>query len=714
MKPDIQFIKKKIRFDPRLLLKYVKNVNFRSIRFKLIASFLVMIIPICLLGFISYFNTANSLEKNAIQSSVQTMGLSAKNIDSILTSIREKALQFSSNQNLYEFLDIAQEDTATIDFLQNQRNIQNLLLNTVFNSIYYADLLVLAGENDTIVSSNYSSRSNEITLDVVKDAEWYKNMQKDKIQEVWLDFHPELDKFRYQSSSPYPFSYVRYITDNYNIGKMRALLVADMKLEPFVDFLKSIKIGDGSFVHLIIGNSEVSPSGKLDPEKNPNDMILKQAFFNNAVKNGSVNSGYEIVDFKGIKYLMVFAKSEVANLYLVGMTPYSVVLSSARSILTLTLLLVLLGIIAAIFMGVYMAMSMGRTIRRVIKVAECAAQGDLTQSLVSRKRDELGILTKSIATMISNMRHLVEQVSSTFKRVDDGAVIVASTTEQVSSVSREISGAIQEISQGAATQAGDAEQSLNKMEHLALRINKVSDSSKEIEKISFETMNLTKQGLSSIDYLSKKAYETTEITKSIVNDIQSLEAHSKSIGKIVKVISGIADQTNLLSLNAAIEAARAGEAGRGFAVVADEVRKLAEQSMNATHEIADIIKETQLKTAQAVERAISAEEIILSQNQAVSTTTAIFNNISNSMAKLVDKVSQISEYINAVEENKSQVVLSMQNISAVSQQTAASVEEVTASAQEQLSSIEELSRFATELKVIVEDLSKAIGAFKIK
>jgi len=226
-------------------------------------------------------------------------------------------------------------------------------------------------------------------------------------------------------------------------------------------------------------------------------------------------------------------------------------------------------------------------------------------------------------------------------------------------------------------------------------------------------MDYTQKGISSIDELSKKANETTNITSKIVNDIRSLEEHSKSIGKIIGVIGGISDQTNLLALNATIEAARAGEMGRGFAVVADEVRKLAEQSMNSTQEIREIIEETQLKTTEVVEIAKKSEEIVSTQNQAVTNTIAVFQNISSSMERLTAKVTEITSGIADMIKNKDEALLAIQNISAVSQQTAASTEEVTASTQEQLSSIEELSSYAEELSETSKKLSESISKFKI-
>ena len=196
-------------------------------------------------------------------------------------------------------------------------------------------------------------------------------------------------------------------------------------------------------------------------------------------------------------------------------------------------------------------------------------------------------------------------------------------------------------------------------------------------------------------------------------DIQELNIHSKSIGKIVKVISSIADQTNLLALNAAIEAARAGEMGKGFAVVADEVRKLAEQSMNATREIAVIIKNTQDQTASAVEKAAMTESILKSQNDAVLSTIDIFKSIMGSLETLSVQVDQIMSRISEMEDNKEQAINSIQNISAVSEETAASSVGVTASTQEQLASIEELSRNAEELENSAKELQHSIARFKL-
>jgi len=315
--------------------------------------------------------------------------------------------------------------------------------------------------------------------------------------------------------------------------------------------------------------------------------------------------------------------------------------------------------------------------------------------------------------MIANMRKLIENVSLMASSVTKSAQTVSVTSKDVVMTSQEVAKTVEEISEGAMAQAVEAEQSSTKMNDLARKINIVSESTKTIEEYSGETINLTNSGLSSIVDLENKAKETTEIIHTIISDIQTLDNHSQSIGQIVKAISNITDQTNLLALNASIEAARAGEAGRGFAVVADEIRKLAEQSVSASKEISAIICETQTQTAFLAERAISSENILKSQNIAVENSLDTFKKISKAMELLGQKVTEIMGGVSDINSYTNETVMSIQNISSVSQEIAASTEEVTASTEEQLSSMEELLSYALQMDDTAISLEKSISQFKI-
>ncbi|MGI6778637.1 MAG: methyl-accepting chemotaxis protein [Acetivibrionales bacterium] len=691
----------------------LKRLSFSSIRVKLISAFLVIIIPIVALGLISYDRAKKAINELAIKSTIQTMDKSNKYLSLILENVEAVSMQILSNNNLTSYLSSSVEEINSYDVLQIRRNVEQLLNSYTLNNNYISAITLIAATNKSISTDVYSVY--DLNLDSLKDTQLFKIAQEAEGKAVWMGNHPELDQNSNNKSQHYSLSLVRVLRRMSSNMDTYGLLIIDVKLNTIEDILKEINMGNGSEVHLISPDGRdiynaVDESGK---STNISHYINDLPFYQ-SIENSDGTDGSDIINIDGKEYLMVFSKVGRTGYVLVGLIKSSELLQSAKAILSATIILVCIACLMAIGIGMYLAMGMGRTINRIINVAGRASSGDLTVNPVSRRKDELGILTKSIAAMISGMKSIIEQASEIAHKVADSAEIVSSTSEQVSMSSQEISRAIQEISHGASDQASDAEKSSEKMDILAENINLVSDNTKLIESVSTDTMTLARQGLASIENLDKKAQDTTSKTQEIVVVIDSLDAHSKSIGKIVNVITGIADQTNLLALNAAIEAARAGDMGKGFAVVADEVRKLAEQSVNATREIAEIIKQTQLQTAQAVLKASEAEEILKSQNQAVVETINVFNKITSSTEQLVQIVSKITDGIQQMLQSKEDTMLSIQNISAVSEQTAASAEEVTASIEEQSSSIEELTAYAHELSDAANQLSEAISKFKTR
>jgi methyl-accepting chemotaxis protein len=202
-----------------------------------------------------------------------------------------------------------------------------------------------------------------------------------------------------------------------------------------------------------------------------------------------------------------------------------------------------------------------------------------------------------------------------------------------------------------------------------------------------------------------------------VNDlakvIKGLGDRSQEIGQIVEVITGIAQQTNLLALNAAIEAARAGEHGRGFAVVADEVRKLAEQSAESAQQITNLIGTIQADTSTAVNVMDSTIQEVSSGIGVVNTAGEAFNrieNLINTVAKQIQEVSAASQQMSV---GAMQVVKAIDEISDVSEKTAAGTQNVSAAAQEQLASMEEISASSSSLSKMATELQTLVSRFKV-
>lgn len=680
--------------------------NTKSIRTKLILAFSVPILLIIIQGVISYSNTSSTATKLAIQASITSMENSGKYLDVVLRTIDNLGGQIFTDTDVQNYLSGSYDQEDIFAEAEIIRKVESRLMNISTFSSDISNIMIIASKENT--ASLSSSNTTSVKLDRLKDSINLKQLEETKTGSGWFGVHEDLDKLTDSTTGKYSLSSMRLIR---SISTMETigLLVIDIKPEVVTSLIKSINLARNQQIHLVSPDGRVITNG-LDSGKN--SSLTKQKFYTDLVA-GKNTKGSGRIMYEGTKYLMTYYKITSTGYVLLGFIPDSELNIAARQVVITTVIMIVLAGLIAFGTGIFMANSMSRTINGIITASGKAASGDLSATFDSKRQDELGTLTKSINSMIGSMRCLIEQTLGVSEKVSKSALTVSSTSQHVSSVSQDISRAIQEISQGASAQAADAEHGVEKISFLAERINKVTENAKSIDNLTRDTMKMTQNGLASVEDLDVKANRTTAISKEIMVDIQGLDVHSKSIGKIVKVIRSIADQTNLLALNATIEAARAGEMGKGFAVVADEVRKLAEQSMNATREIASIIKSTQDQTAKAVEKAATTESILKSQNDAVLSTIGIFKSIMNSMETLSVQVEQIMSRISEMEDNKEQAINSIQNISAVSEETAASSEEVTASTQEQLASIEELARYADELEISAKDLQQSISRFKL-
>jgi methyl-accepting chemotaxis protein len=311
------------------------------------------------------------------------------------------------------------------------------------------------------------------------------------------------------------------------------------------------------------------------------------------------------------------------------------------------------------------------------------------------------------------MRGLIEEVQGVGGKVDNSAEILSETTEQLLTATKDITSTIENIEQGIVQQASDTEQCLILMTTFSEEINKVNGSAYEIEQIANNTKPITNEGLIIMDELSGKAKETSDITQIVIEKVEEFKTLSTDISVIVETMSMIADQTNLLSLNAAIEAARSGEAGRGFTVVAQEIRKLADKSLQSVAQVQSIVEDIQVKANETVITARRAEDVVDSQMKSLDKSVQMFGNINQHVGDLVGNLNDILAGIKHIETAKEDVLTAIESISAVSEETAASAEEMSITATNQIGSVEGLKQAANALAEDAGKLNLSLKRFKI-
>lgn len=338
---------------------------------------------------------------------------------------------------------------------------------------------------------------------------------------------------------------------------------------------------------------------------------------------------------------------------------------------TTVILLGIIAVVAGIALAVVISENLRKGVQSVLNVAAKAADGDLREVAVVRSKDEIGELTVAFNAMMNNLRNLIGQTLGSAQNVAASAQEISATTE--------------EIAKGSTEQAAAAQTITELVNEMTRAVSAVAGNAESVATMSERTRRGAEEGGTAVQ-ASIKGMER------LSQQMHLLEQDSEKIGQIIEVIDEIAEQTNLLALNAAIEAARAGEQGRGFAVVADEVRKLAERSGEATKQIASIIKGMQNNTDHSVKAVEEAS--------ALSEQTGItFNNIVRMVGETATQVSEIAAASEEQAAQAEEVLRAIETIAAASEQSAAAAEETASSSQ--------------ALASLSDDLNQNVSIFKV-
>jgi methyl-accepting chemotaxis protein len=350
---------------------------------------------------------------------------------------------------------------------------------------------------------------------------------------------------------------------------------------------------------------------------------------------------------------------------------------------------VIVMIVSALAMAVAVAWLLTRSItiplRQAVSVAEKVAAGDLRSKIDVQRNDETGALLEAISTMQDNLKELIGNVQR-----DVGAV--SSSASQLAHSADDLSGSVSAQNEAVSSTAASVEE-------LTVSISQMSDSAQLAQDVVEATVKVSDSGLAMGNKVSREIGEIDRSVSDFAQQMQALQGQAGEIGTVVKLIKEIADQTNLLALNAAIEAARAGEQGRGFAVVADEVRKLAERTSGATNEIQ--------KTIEAIQSNMGSAGTLLDNVKArvdtgVATIADLIEPLKTLQSQAERAASGLRELTNATREQQQ-----------ASEQIARNTEKIASSAEQNHASVSQSRDTSRELSGLADRLMGSMTRFQV-
>lgn len=486
------------------------------------------------------------------------------------------------------------------------------------------------------------------------------------------------------------------------------------------EIMDSIKAETGIVTTLFFGNTRYSTSVVQDDGKR---ALLTTA--GDAVVTKVINNKQEYfaenVNVVGKPYFAYYIPLLDDNGNAVGMVfagkPQATVNATVRSLITGIIFVAVLVVVGCFIVAWFVSEAISKRFIYSVNTLASVASGDLTNEIPEKllsNKDESGDICRSINDLQDKLQEIVENIKSKSGDVDSFASTLGGTCEKCSTSLDQIEHSVQEIAEGATSQATDTTDATEKVIQMGELVERTNESIEKLNEVAdgMETNGkAASETLTKLEGVNAKAKDAIEI---IYEQTNTTNESAKNIGEAVSLITSIAEETNLLSLNASIEAARAGEQGKGFAVVASQISKLAEQSSESAKKIEEIITSLVEDSEKAVNTMNEVNVIMNNQSEMVAETATAFKEIIEGVKQSRDNASEISENMRQLNKSRQTVTDIVSNLSAIAEENAASTQETSASTTVVNQDMQELASDARRLTEIAEDLGNQVSVFKLK
>lgn len=482
-------------------------------------------------------------------------------------------------------------------------------------------------------------------------------------------------------------------------GQLKGVISVEFDLELLSVDVRDLRLGENGYVSVIDGN------GKIIAHR-------EKEYIGTIYGTADSVSGATTLNIKeGL--MSVFVAVDNSSWAVLGMYDIKEVDSMADEMIKESINMSLTAIVCAMVSSTVFSLLISKRLKKVTKVVKALSEGNLRMVSTVRSSDELGTLSFETNNTTERLKAMIGSIINSSNTLRQGSDELAKHSVEISAVSNDIASSMQQISGVAMTQATNTEEGAAMSEQMERSIEDISSKINSLVYLCKQAVDNNREGLKAVSSLitvSQESKETTEELKLTV--LESVDSYHR-VELILQQIDEIADETNLIALNASIEASRAGEQGRGFAVVAGEIRKLAEQSRNSSDEIRKLIEDIKEKSDNSIERMDASMKMSVKQLLSAEKTENTFGSIALNIQELMDGIASVEAANKTLVAMNGEVVRAINSIAAGAEETSAQTQEVSAAAEEQMAVIEGFNDYVNKLNALAKELVDIVSVFKI-